>query len=186
MGQVYHLHKGLTKSGKPRYFFSMKAGDGPADSVPEGYEIYEKPNGQVFLRKRMPTSITPEEVALVKKGLKLAGVSAFLVEVEKNAIVVHTAAQTPTSLERMFEEFGIEPGLRRKQLTEQFQQQGSFTPVLRFILADETKRTFQTERWCFKGSIDGWISLLHGRGLLPEMVAKYGPHLDKESFYELF
>ena len=38
-GQTFYLHETKTKTGKPKYFFSMKA-DGPlVGSIPEGYEV---------------------------------------------------------------------------------------------------------------------------------------------------
>ncbi|HKZ77529.1 MAG TPA: hypothetical protein VI750_07680 [Pyrinomonadaceae bacterium] len=46
-GQKYHLHVDETKAGKPRYFFSMNAKAPTVEAVPEGFEIYENPNGQV-------------------------------------------------------------------------------------------------------------------------------------------
>jgi len=50
-GQKYYLHKGKAKKSGSQYFFSMKQDGEVAESIPEGYEIYETPNGQVFLRK---------------------------------------------------------------------------------------------------------------------------------------
>jgi hypothetical protein len=52
--QIYYLHQGITKTGKPKYFFSMKAEGNVLEAIPDGYEIYENPNAQVFLRKIQP------------------------------------------------------------------------------------------------------------------------------------
>jgi hypothetical protein len=48
--KTYYLHAGTTKTGKPKYFFSTKAEGVLVDDIPEGYEIYENPNAQVFLQ----------------------------------------------------------------------------------------------------------------------------------------
>ena len=48
-GRKHYLHEGKTKTGKPMYFFSMKSEGNPANAIPEGYEIYEHPNAQVFV-----------------------------------------------------------------------------------------------------------------------------------------
>ena len=49
--QTFYLHQGKTKTGRPSYFFSLKS-EGPlVQTVPEGYEVYENPRDQVFLRK---------------------------------------------------------------------------------------------------------------------------------------
>jgi hypothetical protein len=61
-GKTYYLHEGKTKTGKPKYFFSMKSEGNLVNKMPEGYEIYENPNAQVFLRKIQPQIVTPEEV----------------------------------------------------------------------------------------------------------------------------
>ena len=58
---------------------------------------------------------------------------------------------------------------------------------MRFTLIDEDERTFRCQRWCFRGSIDGWIDLWMsgGSGPLADLVERYLPHIGKESFYEL-
>ena len=68
--QTYYLHVGTTKTGKPRYWFSMKDDGTLADSIPEGHEVYENPDAQVFLRKVVPQRVTPVEVAVVRDGLE--------------------------------------------------------------------------------------------------------------------
>ncbi|WP_256868319.1 hypothetical protein [Candidatus Entotheonella palauensis] len=50
-----YLHQGTTKTGKPTYHFAMKSEGTLADSIPEGFEIYENPNAQVFLRRILTT-----------------------------------------------------------------------------------------------------------------------------------
>ena len=64
------------------------------------------------------------------------------------------------------------------------QQFATFTPLLRFTLLDEARRTFQTERYCFRGSIDDWIDV-GWPGLLEKLCKLYVRHLGQESFYEL-
>ena len=51
--KTYYLHEGKTKTGKTRYYLSMKTNGQLVDEIPDGYEIYEHPsNAQVFLRKK--------------------------------------------------------------------------------------------------------------------------------------
>lgn len=45
---TYYLHQGRTKTGKPKYFFSRKSEGELCRQLPDGYEIYENPRGQVF------------------------------------------------------------------------------------------------------------------------------------------
>ena len=70
-GKTHYLHVGKTKTGKPKYYFSMKKDGELVDAMPEGYEIYEHPaNAQVFLRKKLPQLITDLEKDIVERELK--------------------------------------------------------------------------------------------------------------------
>ena len=59
-----------------------------------------------------------------------------------------------------------------------------YTKMLRFDLVDPNKRIYSAQRWCFRGSIDGWMPLF-GWGTLADIVEKYARHLDQDSFFEL-
>ena len=61
-GERYYLLQGKTKTGKPKYYVSRKAGGVPVEHMPEGYEFYEEPDrGIVAVRKIRPTNITTQE-----------------------------------------------------------------------------------------------------------------------------
>src|SRR4029453_1265485 len=45
-GKIFYLHQGTTKTGKPKYHFSMQSEGTLAESIPAGFEIYENPNAQ--------------------------------------------------------------------------------------------------------------------------------------------
>jgi hypothetical protein len=153
--QTYFLHEGKTKTGKPKFFFSKDSEGTLLDAIPEGYEIYENPNAQVFLRRKIPQLVTDEEIAVVKAGLRqYASNQNCIVDVKGNQIVIYEG------------------------------QGGYFHQMLRFTLTDEKTRRFSVERWCFRGSIDDWFPLLGG-GTLSQVVEKYLRHLGRESFFEL-
>jgi hypothetical protein len=60
-----------------------------------------------------------------------------------------------------------------------------FSPMMVFQLVDAKRRTFQTQRYCFLGSVDDWIEI--GKpGKLTNLVKKYVKHLGKESYVELW
>jgi hypothetical protein len=176
---VYYLHVGSTKTGKPRFWFSTKDDGDLADSIPDGFEIYENPGAQVFLRKVTPQVVTPFEVALVENGLKrYAEGEDCRVDLQKADIVVyHSDRPDPSYLS----EFG--PFLR----TSSYRFPSHYTKVMRFTLVDPKDRKFRVQRWCFRGSIDGWIDLWSsgGDGNLADLVKKYCPHIGQESFFEL-
>lgn len=93
-GQTFYLHQGLSKTGKPKYFFSMKS-EGPlVEEIPTGFEIYENPNAQVFLRRIQPKIITDEEMRLVEQGIKqFSKVKYYQLDIKKNAILIYEANQ---------------------------------------------------------------------------------------------
>lgn len=178
-GDTYYLHCGKTKTGKPKWFFSTKKDGNLADAVPEGYEVYENPNAQVFLRKLVPQLVTPEEIATVEQGIR---VKHFIVEAKKDAIVVFLPHQDADSLaERLRPLMPFGMGFPS---AFQVEQHSHYTPMMRFILRDKERRRFSVERWCFLGSIDTWFPLA-AADELSNQVKKFVPHLGKESFFEL-
>jgi hypothetical protein len=155
-GQRFYLHETKTKTGKPKFFFSMKDGGALVGSIPEGFEVYENPDAQVFLRKKLPRFITDPEIAAVREGLRYhADDRHCMADVRERHIVVYHS--------------------ERGDL---------YQKVLRFTLVDEDARRFAVERWCFLGSIDNWVHL-SGVGELAMLVERYVPHIGKESFFEL-
>jgi hypothetical protein len=57
--------------------------------------------------------------------------------------------------------------------------------MLVFHLVDATRRIFQTQRYCFLGSVDDWIEI--GKpGKLSTLVKKYVKHLGQDSYVELW
>ena len=69
-GSTFHLCKGVTKTGKPRYFFARDLTGEPVKHIPDGYAISESVNGVVSLVKARPGLIQPREVATVETILK--------------------------------------------------------------------------------------------------------------------
>lgn len=183
--QKYYLHQGQTKTGKPKYFFSMKTEGTLVETLPESYEIYENPNAQVFLRKIPPQIITPEEIDIVRAGLKkhakLIEHRDFMLDVKNKNIVVYLCDQNIDSLGRLTPPSA---GFDAERFSEVFGYSLTYTPMMQFVLDDIEDRTFIIQRWCFRGSIDDWITLDYSRDL-KELVKKYGQHLGKESFYDL-
>jgi hypothetical protein len=171
----YYLHEGTTKTGKPRYWFSTKDDGDLVEEIPEGFEVYENPDAQVFLRKIQTQVIFPLEVAMVEKGLKrYASGEHCLVDVQKKDIVIYHADEE----KRLLEVLGV------REMPASLLR---YTKVMRFTLVDTKDRTFQAQRWCFRGSVDDWIDLWMGggQGSLADLIAQYGPHIGKESFFEL-
>ena len=156
---TYYLHVGKTKTGKPRYWLAKNSEGDLVDTMPEGFEVYENPDAQVYFRRIVPQIVTPEEVAVVKDGVRrFAPRQKCLVDLRKAHIIVY------------------------------YSKHGSlYQKILRFTLNDKEERTFRVQRWCFMGSIDNWIDLwaCGGIGKLPALVREFCPHIGQDSFYEL-
>jgi hypothetical protein len=180
MGKSYALRQSTTKKGNTRYYFSTKESGDPVETMPEGYEIYEHPNGQVFLRREQPQVITDEELEIVRRGIEReAAVDHYILDVKDKAIIVYTADQAPDSMVDTFRGLGVSSNLR-----ETLASTLSYTAMMRFTLEDEEKRAFLAERYCFRGRIDDWIPL-DAPAPLAQQVEQFVYHLGRDSFYEL-
>lgn len=178
-GKVYYLHSKPTKKGNIRYFFSTKTDGRLQDRIPDGYEVYDNANAQVFLRKKQPQIITDEELDIVRRVLRKHAPEEwrYKAEIKKDAIVVHSACQDYDRIEETMPFGG--------RLSAEFKRQhATYMPIMRFTLVDRDDRRFYPERMCFRGE-DHWIGV-GDSGPLAWMASKYIKHLGKESFYELY
>ncbi|HOJ10444.1 MAG TPA: hypothetical protein PK733_07620 [Clostridiales bacterium] len=130
-GDRYYLHEGISKKGNPIYWFSKSTmGKGKlAEKIPNGFEIYEEPNGMVYLWKNLPQIITVNEINIVQNSISKE--LDAKVYVKKNVITIY-----------LFEGECV-----------------GYQALMRFILIDEKTRKFEAQRYCFRGSIDSWIGL---------------------------
>ena len=109
VGKTYHLRKGFTKKGNPKYFFSLnQQGKGEAvENIPNGYEIYEHPgNSQVFLRKKLPQLITELEKKLITKYMnKLRTSKRYRVDCKNKFITIYESNVDINNLQESFSRF---------------------------------------------------------------------------------
>jgi hypothetical protein len=180
-GKTYCLHVGTTKKGNPRYHFSMETSGELVKEIPEGYEVYENPNAQVFLRKIQPKEILDEEIAVLEKELRVhAKPTKYMIDVRGKVITIFWADQSAPEKGELSSFFG------HASVLELYERNVYFTPVFRFILVDQQERLFIAARFCFRGSIDDWMHLAGGcLDPLETLATRYVEHLGKESFYEL-
>ena len=182
-GQTFALYQGMTKTGKPKYYFAMQSEGTLAKTIPAGYEIYENPNAQVFLRRIPPKIITEEERQIVEDGMRTyASVQDYKIDVRGNAIEIHMAHQDSETFREMFT--GFRPDLDPTQIAALVAQAVHYFPMMQFLLEDAKRRTFTAQRYCFIGSIDDWIDI--GHGSLRKLVKRYVKHLGHESYFDLF
>jgi hypothetical protein len=184
-GKTYYLHQGTTKTGKPKYYFSPIAEGDLVEIVPDGYEVYESPNAQVFLIKELPKVITDDEKAVDEQELKaIDSPKAYKIDVKGEVITVFESNENIRNLWELFGSLAYH-SRRETEMRDLLEQSASYSPVMRFILHDEDARTFVPQRYCFRGSVDDWI-YIGGPDPLTVVAGKYMPHLGKESFFELY
>lgn len=185
-GKTFYLHRSFTSKGNPKYYFSSKKSGDLVEDIPAGFEIHEKPDtAQVFLRKTRPSRITDDEREMtLREARKAAETDHILVEVDGDSLVVHFAEPNDRLMNELYGDMGLSPA-KFEQLARSFERKYlDYQKVLRFTLADESKRLFSVERWCFRSSIDDWFPLKVASPLA-EIVPRYCRHLGKESFFEL-
>ncbi len=182
-GQVYRLCQGKTKTGKAKYYFSTKKGGNLAQSIPDGFEVYENPNGLVFCRKIPPKIITDAEVEIVKSGMiKFSNVKNHKIDVKKNEILVYIA--NSDEVDRVV---AILSNLDSEDRTDKIINNViHYTAEMKFTLADRKLRDFIVQRFNYRGKIDDWMSITDGCGSLHELVEKYVVHLGQDSFFTLY
>ena len=186
--KTYYLHQGKTKTGKPRYYFSMKDNGTLAPGIPDGYEIYEQPaNAQVFLRKEQPEIIAGGEKLLIGKYLKeLESSRRYLMDIKGKVITIFESNQDVSDLRELFRGISNQGSLNAQSTIDSaIDHAFTYFPVMRFTLDDEEKRSFIVERYCFMGSIEDWI-YIDGPDDLDDLLIMYSKHLGEESFYDLY
>ncbi len=186
-GTTYYLCRGITKTGKPRYYFARKPKGEPVERIPEGWKISESVNGIVSLVRDRPAQILPEEVAAVEAAVRWHPKSRnYRVSVKHDRIEVYElVGPDAESLISALAQQGLgTPGLADR-IRAEIERYGQFTPVLRFILADAEQRTFRAERWCYLGSIDDWIDV-GPTGPVNRLTRQIVPRLGTDAFFELY
>lgn len=179
-GVTYHLCRGVTKTGKARYFFARHtSGKTTVPRIPKGYEVAESVNGVVSLARAAEKPIRPEETRLIEDFLqRTPRLKRYRTEARKEFLLV-------------FEPLGADPQeLADAMGTPLFARSAAalerhtrYDAVFRLRLLDPEKRHFSAERMCYLGGIEDWILL--DSGSLPTLAKRYLPHLGRESFFEL-
>jgi hypothetical protein len=192
-GDTYYLLQGLTKTGKPKYYVSKKPGPNTVAQVPDGYELYESPvDGIVHVRRIRPTSILPaERENAIKMIRKLTQRDLFFAECEADSLVIYWPDQDPVAtsslLSRMFG-MPIENDLSlhsvgRNQVDQSVLLMLRTSPVLRFTLQNEAKRTFVAERMCYRSGDEFWLQISKA-AKLEDLIRTMAPHLGQDSLFD--
>jgi hypothetical protein len=181
--QKFYLHSSVTKKGNPRYYFSLKSPSEPVQTLPKGYEIYENPNGQVFLRKIVSNTITSAEIDIVQQAIsKYSKIKNVKIDLKKNHILLYTPDQDINDISFLLETFV--PSHKKEKIKDVFNNILTFSAVMRFELDDPDRRLFIPERFSHMGSEGMWIEI-GDPGKIEILCKRYIKHLGQDSFYEL-
>jgi len=188
-GLTYTLYRGQTKTGKPRYYFGRpgQSQGEPVTELPPGFTISESVNGVVSLVKDRPSLIQPEEVAAIEAAVQQhPQARRYRVAVKHDLIEIYE--QVGPDYDALLGELH-KIGLSSLGLAERLQAEeenyARYSPVLRFILLDPTRRQFGAQRMCYLESIDGWLELGQ-TGPAAKLARALIPTLGTDKFYELW
>lgn len=156
LGHSYYIKSKLTKKGNTTYYMTKKKDATCLDSLPEGYEVFEKPDTcMIYIRKVPKKDFSEEEILIIKRALKNnKAVTGFKLDIVANLMKVYTAEESAMFEERM-----------------------------RFIKY-KNDMGYEVQRYCYRGRIDDWISI-DGGDDLQDLANTNIPHLGKMSYYDL-
>ena len=187
-GQTFFLCQGITKTGKPRYYFSKTARADAREQVPAGHHIEESVNGVVSLVKDRQQLILPEEIQLVEDALRRHPKgNNYRVSAKGKQIVVYE--RLGPDAEGMADIFGKTLSMySRQELLEGVQalldKNAQYSPMLHFKLVNTADRTFCAERATYVSSLPEWVNICDC-GPLQELVDEIIPLLDTDEYFEL-
>jgi hypothetical protein len=156
-GDKYYLHVGATKTGKPKYYVALHVRGPLAEAIPDGFEIYEHPDGQVSFRRVLPKLISDEELVFVEQALgRIDRLKGSRVERKLMVLTVYVVDRKEDLVKELH---GLMPWRSRSGGDSAAERLWSYDPQLQFVLIDEKKGLFQTRRYCYRGSVDDWIDI---------------------------
>jgi len=178
-GKTYFLHEGKTKKGNSRYFFSQSE-NFALNEIPKGYQIYENPNAQVFLRRIQPKLINKVEEALVKEVLKeLIERKYCRITVEKSDITIYWADH---NVERMRDIWINTPRAQKEGIEVLIDQEITYSPVIILTLQAPKERLFILKMPDFEGVNMPW-KVVGNPVSLETLISNVMDKIDIETYY---
>lgn len=186
-GQRYYVLQGRTKSGKPKYFCARKPGATPVDGLPDDFEIFEHPiTALVTVRKVKPSRLLPFELDFLKEQIRnLSEVEHFIIDRSGDSFTIYICDINSDDVNRLLSRLIGPMGCHAESSRQWMIENAKYSPAFRFTLIDENERLFRTERWCYRGRIDDWITLTSRDRPLDELTNEFLPHLGEESYFDL-
>lgn len=190
-GRKYFLSEGVTKSGKPRYYFSNEQRENVVDEIPAGYEITESVNGIVSLSKVRAKLLLDKEINIVRAAIeKHPEMQRYRIDIKSKAITIYeqVGPDLPGIAKMLAESLGF-PAVTPEDFNQRLEKEHNiytqYTPVTRFTLRDKEKRLFGAEIMCYLSYVDDWIDIEYGK-TIEELADVIIPALGTNKFYELW
>ncbi len=185
LGDVYYLHAGRTKTGKPRYFFARTVRDGALGTMPSGYQTAESINGVVSVSRidASAPAVPSRALDLVHAALgRHPHLRFHRVDPVKGAIMVFepSGGLAGDALSEMSKAFGMGAGLFAERLAG-LRARTWYSPVMKFV--PDGPGDYLVHRMTYRGR-GGWSWAL-SRAPLATLVAKYLRHVGTEQFFDL-
>jgi hypothetical protein len=174
VGDNFFIKSKLTKTGKMTYFLTKTKEESCLSSLPEGYEVYERYDlGTMFIRKVQESLFTVNEIKEINSILrKNKSLSDFQLDVCGSEIKIFSLEKTETGTIPK----GFIPILINFSRYEFKMKINGF--------GQNDNRYFEIMRYCYRGSVDKWISIDSGPDL-KQLAEENLIHLGKDSFYDL-
>lgn len=186
-GDTYFLHRGTTRTGKPRYFAARTVGPGALSEMPAGHEFCESVNGIVSVRRQLdPHGLVSEaDLAVARRELaRHRHLVRHVADRRKDEIVIYEPLGFPSEREmrQMQEMYGAHVGSIAEQL-DAMQARAQYTPVMKFCACAERPGEYVAYRRFYSGE-GGWLLL--SAGTIEPLLRTYLPSVATERFFELY
>ena len=167
-GKQYFLHSVVTKNGNLKYTFTLKNDDNCIEEIPIGYEIYEPPNGNIFLRKKINNHFIINEIDIIESALKKhCKYAKYVIDYKKDGVGIyidHKYQRQKSSLDLTYSMLGY---------TEN--ENIYFEPSFKFS-KDNEQPNYTIERYCFLGGVNNWVYIENSNDLI-YLCNKFGSSL---------
>ena len=131
------------------------------------------------MRRKLPKLIRDNERDCITRIVNETRAGhRYKTEVRGKALTIHESSSGIPALERL-------ALMSQRHLEAVEDRLAHYQPVFRFVLVDPNRRLFAPERYCFRGSVEDWISVGPVESI-KNLAAKYLKHLGKDSMFELY
>ena len=183
-GDTYYLTRRKSKGGRTQYVFSKDRLAEAVDTIPAGYEVFEHPNGQVFLRRQIVSEFPDADCRVIEQYMREHfHDEQYILERKRREVVIHFADEEPEDLLNTMMAFNAFTQARPDKLEKLRRKYLRYSPMMRVSYSSRSGE-YSLERYCFLGGIDDWFPLENSVSV-KKLVAKYCKHLGSESFFDL-